>query len=130
MPKLWGAQVFKWRKANRTRKHLLPDGRRVPDLNEEYLLYQTLVGSWPFAFQEHQPEEYISRIKQYMTKAVHEAKVNLSWINDDPAYVEALQHFVEKGLSPGTRGRSISFLDQIQDFMPALALFRARNYLH
>ena len=31
-----------------------------------------------------------------MSKAVHEAKVNLSWINDDPAYVEALQQFVEK----------------------------------
>ena len=129
MPKLWGAQVFKWRKANRTRKRLLPDGRRVPDLNEEYLLYQTLVGSWPFAFQEHQPEEYISRIKQYMTKAVHEAKVNLSWINDDPAYVEALQHFVEKVLSPGTRGRSNSFLEQIQAFMPAIVFFGAMNSL-
>src|SRR5260221_4131164 len=129
MPKLWGAQVFKWRKANRTRKRLLPDGRRVPDLNEEYLLYQTLVGSWPFAFQEHQPEEYISRIKQYMTKAVHEPKVNISWINDDPAYVEALQHFVEKVLSPGTRGRSNSFLEQIQAFMPAIVFFGAMNSL-
>ena len=48
MPKAWSAQVMKWRKANRTRKRVLPDGRNVPDLNEEYLLYQTLVGSFPF----------------------------------------------------------------------------------
>src|SRR5947209_12797234 len=114
MPKQWASQVFKWRKPNRTRKRVLADGRSVPDLNEEYLLYQTLVGSWPFEFQKEVPDKtYIERIKQYMTKAVHEAKVNLSWINDDPQYVEALQLFIEKILVPGSRSRPNSFLDQI-----------------
>ena len=83
------------RKANRSRKGLLPDGRTVPDLNEEYFLYQTFVGSWPFDFNNEQGRaNYTERIKQYMTKAVHEAKVNLSWINDDPVYVEQLQQFI------------------------------------
>jgi len=130
MPKLWGAEAGKWRKANRTRKRMLPDGRQVPDLNEEYMLYQTLVGSWPFEVSaDAMPGDYVERIKQYMTKAVHEAKVNLSWINDDPAYVEALQHFVEHILHPGTGPLLNAFLEQIRAFMPPVAFFGAINSL-
>ena len=47
MPRSWAAQVMKWRRINRNRKPQLADGRIVPDDNEEYLLYQTLVGAWP-----------------------------------------------------------------------------------
>jgi (1->4)-alpha-D-glucan 1-alpha-D-glucosylmutase len=132
MPKSWSAQVFRWRRANRARKRLLGDGRYVPDANEEYLLYQTLVGTWPFGLELATPparQEYIDRIKEYMTKAAHEAKVNLSWINTDPAYVEALQQFVQKVLAPGTRGRANAFLSQIQAFVPVVAFFGAINSL-
>lgn len=130
MPKLWTSQVFRWRKTNRSRKRMLGDGRSVPDLNEEYLLYQTLVGSWPFDLSTPEAREnYVERIKQYMTKAVHEAKINLSWINDDPGYTEALQQFIEKILTPGTRTRPNSFLEQIQGFQSATAFFGAINSL-
>ena len=135
LPKTWSVQVLKWRKTNRTRKRLLADGRNVPDMNEEYLLYQTLLGSWPFALAdasagaEGSRKDFSNRIKQYMAKAVHEAKVNLSWINDDPAYVEALQQFVQKILAPGTRGRPNAFLEQIQAFLPSINLFGAINSL-
>ncbi len=128
IPKAWGAQVFRWRRANRAKKRLLGDGRYVPDLNEEYLLYQTLVGTWPNGSM-FASKDYVERIKQYMTKAVHEAKVNLSWISTDPAYVEALQHFVERILTPGTRSRPNSFLGQLQAFVPTVAFFGALNSL-
>jgi (1->4)-alpha-D-glucan 1-alpha-D-glucosylmutase len=128
MPKVWSAQVLRWRRTNRARKRLLGDGRYVPDLNEEYLLYQTLAGTWPF-HPSAANNEYIERIKQYMVKAVHEAKVNLSWISPDPAYVEALQHFVERILAPGARSRPNSFLGQIQAFAPIVAFFGAINSL-
>jgi (1->4)-alpha-D-glucan 1-alpha-D-glucosylmutase len=130
MPKTWGGRVFRWRRANRSRKRMLGDGRAVPDFNEEYLLYQTLVGTWPFDFSTgEERRRYVERIQQYMTKAVLEAKVNLSWINPDPAYVEALQQFVEKILTPGTRRRPNAFLEQLQAFMPAVAFFGAMNSL-
>jgi maltooligosyltrehalose synthase len=45
-----------------------------------------------------------------MSKAVHEAKVNLSWISDDPAYVEALLQFIEKTLLSEKSARPNSFL--------------------
>src|SRR5262249_47073664 len=110
MPKAWSRNVFRWRRANRARKRLLADGRHVPDWNEEYLLYQTLAGTWPFEAQSASPSrDYVERIQQYMTKAVHEAKVHLSWINTDPAYIEALRRFIEKILAGGTHSRPNAF---------------------
>jgi (1->4)-alpha-D-glucan 1-alpha-D-glucosylmutase len=64
-----------------------------------------------------------------MTKAVHEAKVNLSWINPDPAYVEALQQFIEKILAPGAGSRPSAFLSQMQAFVPIVGFFGAMNSL-
>jgi (1->4)-alpha-D-glucan 1-alpha-D-glucosylmutase len=109
---------------------MLPDGRLVPDHNEEYFLYQTLIGSWPFeSGTDAARAEYLGRIQQYMTKAVHEAKINLSWISDDPAYVEALQQFIEKILQPGSAGQPNVFLEQMQAFIPAISFFGAINSL-
>ena len=51
MPRNWAAQVMKWRRINRNRKVEMPDERSVPDNNEEYLLYQTLVGAWPLRME-------------------------------------------------------------------------------
>ena len=48
MPRAWAAHVLRWRRLNRSRKRVIGDGRSVPDGNEEYLLYQTLVGVWPW----------------------------------------------------------------------------------
>jgi (1->4)-alpha-D-glucan 1-alpha-D-glucosylmutase len=64
-----------------------------------------------------------------MSKAVHEAKINLSWISDDLPYVEALQNFIEKILQPAANGQPNVFLEQLQLFMPAIAFFGAINSL-
>jgi (1->4)-alpha-D-glucan 1-alpha-D-glucosylmutase len=130
MPKTWAAHALRWRRTNRLRKRMLPDGRLVPDSNEEYLLYQTLIGTWPFDMStDALREEYVERIQQYMSKAVHEAKVNLSWISDDPAYVEALRQFIEKILMAGTSARPNAFLEQMRTFMPTVNFFGAINSL-
>ena len=63
----------------------------VPDNNEEYLLYQTLVGAWPIRMEsEEERLDFVRRIQQYMEKAVHEAKVNVSWLSPNPEYVAGL----------------------------------------
>ena len=80
MPKQWATAVARWQRANRTRKRTLSDGRVAPDNNEEYLLYQTLVGAWPFELDiqdEAARGRFIERIQQYVVKCLHEAKVNL-----------------------------------------------------
>ncbi len=42
----WEQAVLRWRRLNQGEKTRL-GGSEAPDANEEYLLYQTLVGSWP-----------------------------------------------------------------------------------
>ena len=126
MPKQWATQAMHWRRINRSKKKTLPDGRTVPDHNEEYLLYQTLLGCWPFDFQKER-EPFTRRVQDYMTKAVHEAKVNLSWINPDAEYVEAVRLFVARLLAPGTPARPNLFLQSFQEFVPTVQFFGALN---
>jgi len=129
MPKVWSTQVGRWRRLNEAKKVTLADGRQAPDRNEEYLLYQTLVGSWPLAMAtEEERERYIERITQYMVKAMHEAKINLSWINPDPEYVEAVSKFIRQTLTPGVPGKN-SFLRSMGEFLPAVQFFGAINSL-
>ena len=130
LPHAWTAQVMKWRRVNRKRKVELSDGRTVPDNNEEYLLYQTLVGAWPLRMDtEEQRSEFLRRIQRYMEKAVHEAKVNLSWLNSNPDYVAGMNSFVERILSPARRGKTNLFLDSLQRFLPPLMYFGCINSL-
>jgi len=130
MPRAWRSQVLRWQRVNQPHRRALGDGRSVPDPNEEYLLYQTLAGSWPFsAGKTDVPQDYVSRIQQFMTKAAHEAKVNLSWISPDPAYVEALQQFVESILTPSQRRRPNRFLERFLEFIPPVFFFGAINSL-
>lgn len=130
MPRLWGANVMHWRRMNRPRKRVISDGRLVPDFNEEYLLYQTLVGAWPLHMNtSEERNDFVQRIKAYMTKAVHEGKVNLSWVNQNPEYVEALERFIDRILCPGREGRLNHFLARIENFVSPLKFFGALNSL-
>jgi (1->4)-alpha-D-glucan 1-alpha-D-glucosylmutase len=130
MPRSWAAQVIRWRRSNRLKKRAIADGRVVPDANEEYLLYQTLVGAWPLEMKaDADRSEFIGRMQEYMKKAVHEAKVNLSWVNQNPEYVEALERFIDRILRLGTPARPNHFLRLIEDFMPTVSFFGAMNSL-
>jgi (1->4)-alpha-D-glucan 1-alpha-D-glucosylmutase len=130
MPRHWSAHVMKWRRMNRAKKVQIPDGRVVPDNNEEYLLYQTIVGAMPMRFEAAaEREQFASRIQQYMLKAAHEAKVNVSWLNPNPDYVNALTEFVARILSPEWRGKPNQFLESLYKFMPPVKFFGAMNSL-
>jgi (1->4)-alpha-D-glucan 1-alpha-D-glucosylmutase len=99
IPEIWQKSLAKWRRLNKA-KALLLENQAVPDRNEEYLLYQTLLGAWPAS--ETNPagfETFSNRIKEYMIKAVREAKVNSSWVSPNGAYEEAVTGFVDRILS-------------------------------
>jgi len=127
IPKLWSAFVARARRLNRNRKITISDGRIVPDANEEYLLYQTLVGMWPLKLEARNRAEVIGRVNEYMTKAVHEAKVNLSWVNQNPEYVEALRKFITVILTDRARGNSV--VRFLEDVLQPVAYFGAINSL-
>ena len=130
MPRVWASHVMKWRRVNRKHKVELADGRIVPDNNEEYLLYQTLVGAWPLRIEDDkQWRDFVGRIEQYMQKAMHEAKVNLSWLNPNPDYVAGVNSFIEKILSPTHASKTNLFWDSLQKLLPQLMYFGCINSL-
>jgi (1->4)-alpha-D-glucan 1-alpha-D-glucosylmutase len=88
------------------------DGAPAPDPNEELLLYETLVGTWPV--YDAAGQEYAERIEAYVLKAAREAKVHTSWIDPAAAYEEALTGFARALLADeGFRARFVPFVERV-----------------
>jgi (1->4)-alpha-D-glucan 1-alpha-D-glucosylmutase len=84
MPNEWRAVVSKW---------LQPLAAPTP--NDQYLLYQTLVGAW------NGPEDgFADRICGFMTKAMREAKSHTNWTDPNAEYEQATLDFVRRLLAP------------------------------
>jgi (1->4)-alpha-D-glucan 1-alpha-D-glucosylmutase len=130
MTYLWPSYVRRWVRLNARHKRTLADGRVAPSANEEYFLYQTLAGAWPWQMANGgEREEFLARMQQYMTKALSEAKVNLSWTNPNPAYVDAVHAFMRAILMPDARGREPRFVEMMEEILPALRMFGGVNSL-
>lgn len=113
MPDIWAESVEHWRQLNHKKKIQI-DGRSVPDHNEEYLLYQTLVGVWPLSpLTDVDYLGFIGRIVAYMEKALREAKVHTSWVSPDTDYEQAVGRFVHSILE---RDPDNAFVDELQQF--------------
>jgi malto-oligosyltrehalose synthase len=98
----WERTVARWRRLNRRHQKVVR-GRIVPDPNAELLVYQTLVGIWPAPRAGRRavdiPERQwrstaLERMKQYVLKAVREAKLRTSWTDPDEDYERTLLDFV------------------------------------
>jgi (1->4)-alpha-D-glucan 1-alpha-D-glucosylmutase len=98
LPEDWNAWISEWRYLNSKLKQSV-EGEPAPSANEEYLLYQTLLGTWPLS-GESIDDNYVGRIQRYMIKAIKEAKVNSSWIRPNEAWEEAVNQFVAGILAP------------------------------
>ena len=105
---LWGRSLQKWRTANRRFKKKI-DEAEAPDADEEYLLYQILLGTWPVDLDgapvPSVGPEFIARIQRYMTKALKEAKLNTSWIQPNENWDDATHEFVTRILEAGPRNK-------------------------
>ncbi|MDQ6625423.1 MAG: malto-oligosyltrehalose synthase, partial [Verrucomicrobiota bacterium] len=106
----WRGASTRWRTLNRRAKSKIEEAE-APDANEEYLIYQTLLGTWPVD-GDGKPvaevsEEFIGRIQAYMTKAMKEAKVNTSWIQPNEQWDTATKDFIARILEPGAKNKFI-----------------------
>ncbi|MBE9107580.1 malto-oligosyltrehalose synthase, partial [Nostoc cf. edaphicum LEGE 07299] len=123
IPDKWDQQVNTWSAMNRghrSDRH----GFAIPDRNDEYFLYQTLVGAFPFA--EHEHTSFVERVKDYIIKAIREAKVHTAWLRPDSEYEEACTSFIEKVLDPAISGE---FLDAFRPFQQRIAEYGIFNSL-
>lgn len=95
LPDLWLRTVEEWRGLN---AHLRQDA--APDQNDEYFIYQTLVGSYPLSAGEEQ--DYEDRLQQYLQKALREAKRHTNWTVPNEAYEAAVRRFATALLQKNT----------------------------
>lgn len=123
IPEEWESEVMTWQDLNSSHKHRTHQ-KMIPDGNDEYFLYQTLIGTFPFN-QEDYPE-FIERIKNYVIKAVREAKVHTAWLKPDLEYEEKFTHFVETILQPSEENL---FLEKLRYFHEKIAYYGVFNAL-
>jgi (1->4)-alpha-D-glucan 1-alpha-D-glucosylmutase len=124
MPAAWRLAVRHWHRINRSHRRSV-DGAPAPSRNDEYLLYQTLVGTLPEEpFDEGGLAAYRERITQYWLKAAREAKRHTSWISPNAAYEDALAAFIGAALA---RPAGNLFLDDLREAVRTFAWFGALN---
>jgi (1->4)-alpha-D-glucan 1-alpha-D-glucosylmutase len=118
IPTDWYRAIRSWQLLNRDKKILIA-GDQVPSANDEYFLYQTLVGTWPLrGMNEKEYAEFVRRICSYMEKALREAKVHTSWISPNTEYESAFQSFIAAILD---RSPANHFLSAFQQFQARIA---------
>jgi (1->4)-alpha-D-glucan 1-alpha-D-glucosylmutase len=96
IPEEWKRHLELWSKQNAPYKEKI-DGHSVPDPNEEYFFYQTLLGIWPL-----DPEacnSLLKRLQAHVVKATREAMVHTRWTRPNQRHEEVLQQFAAGILS-------------------------------
>lgn len=97
LPDEWKILVTRWHEENQSLIQNIND-QAAPSLNDEYFIYQSLLGSFPenlvidAAFTE--------RTKGFLLKALKEAKVHTTYTDVNDAYEQACVNFIESLLNP------------------------------
>lgn len=130
IPDEWSRRVARWHVYNRVHRDET-QGRLVPSMNDEYLLYQSVVGTWPMQIgavlrSGAGRRDYLERLKAYAIKACREAKLASSWTAPDEAYERGLVAFIERIFE---QPRRTPFLDSLLRFLPPLTRLGAFSSL-
>ncbi len=116
-PDEWNAAIRRWQELNTP---LLREweGTPAPDPNEEHLVYQTIVGTWPTTGLNGDAwNTYIDRLAEYFEKALHEAKLHSSWLSPNQEYDQAVTSFVRGILAD----RKSPFVTDLEAFVQSIA---------
>ncbi|WP_423149506.1 malto-oligosyltrehalose synthase [Rubrolithibacter danxiaensis] len=89
LPEKWIKQAKEWQQLNAALKK-----NNAPDWNDEYFIYQTMLGAFPMQGQDQ--ETFKQRLKEYLEKALREGKVRSNWSEPDLEYEEAVKNFIEQ----------------------------------
>ena len=123
LPKEWKAQVTAWQEMNADKKQT-DQPQPIPTANDEYFLYQTLVGAYPF--DEAEFESFKTRVQAYVLKAGREAKVNTNWTNINEAYETGYADFIETLLDSAQEN---AFLESLRSFQTDVKKYGVYNSL-
>ncbi|MGQ0560744.1 MAG: malto-oligosyltrehalose synthase [Gemmatimonadota bacterium] len=120
LPDAWESASERWlRMAERHRRAV--NGGLYPEINEQLLIFQTLLGVWPLeaaglpSLQE--------RLRAFLRKSAREAKQHSSWLAVDEAYEQALFDFTDALLGDER------FLEDFTPLRDTVAWYGALNSL-
>ncbi|MEO1561679.1 MAG: malto-oligosyltrehalose synthase, partial [Cyanobacteria bacterium J06632_19] len=123
IPEEWEQNLKQWREINAAYKDYV-GGRDIPTFNDEYLFYQTLIGAFPFSKEEY--PTFVERIKEYIIKAIREAKVHTAWLKNDSDYEDGFTNFAEKVLKDSPDNE---FLEAFRPFQQKIQYYGILNSL-
>jgi (1->4)-alpha-D-glucan 1-alpha-D-glucosylmutase len=115
IPEAWAGAVRSWFAMN---AGVRPDGI-APD--DEFQLYQTLVGAWPTGLQADDADgltAFAARIAAWREKSLREAKLRSSWARPDAGYEAASMDFIRALLEPR---QSAAFLTELTRLVGRIA---------
>lgn len=123
IPAHWYRAITRWRRLNRDLK-ISFDQTEIPDESEEYLLYQTLLGTWPLdPMNEEENAAFTERIEAYMIKAMREAKIHSSWISPNEDHERGMRNFIRALLEPRTDNRFLRDFIRFQATVARAGMF-------
>jgi len=92
LPDAWFGAVEKWDQLAKDFKQ-----NNSPDNNDEYLIYQSLIGNYPMPGEDE--DHFEERFLKYLQKALREAKQHSNWTTPNEEYENATVEFVKKLLN-------------------------------
>ncbi|HVS93800.1 MAG TPA: malto-oligosyltrehalose synthase [Mucilaginibacter sp.] len=113
----WIQKAGQWQKLN---QHLKTND--APDLNDEYFIYQTLIGAYPMPGSDK--DNFGDRLQAYLEKSLREAKRNSNWTQPNEEYEKAAKKFAARLLD--TKGK---FWKSFEPFHSRMADFGIVNSL-
>lgn len=123
IPQEWVDYLREWHEINLAHK-VKVGGMDAPSRNDEYFFYQTLLGAYPFHEQEY--PAFVERVKEYVIKAIREAKTNTAWIRPNADYENAFIQFVDRILNPSAKN---PFLESFRPFQRKIQHYGICNSL-
>jgi malto-oligosyltrehalose synthase/4-alpha-glucanotransferase len=103
----WLQIVGEWQKLNNDIR-----SENGPDGNDEYFIYQTLIGAYPMPGQDDQ--DFESRLIEYLEKMLREAKRHSNWAQPNEEYEDSAKHF------------SVALLDKSRPFWKSFSDFHQK----
>lgn len=120
IPDKWHTMITQWAAINTDAKTDIA-GEAAPSQNDEYLIYQTLLGVYQHNIDEDETIKH--RVIQYMHKAINEAKTHSNWINPNEAYGQAVADFITQVWD------NTAFRESFDPFVQQIAHFGRLNSL-
>lgn len=121
IPDEWIRCVEEWREKNKSLIQNI-NGKSAPSANDEYFIYQSLIGSFPEDLKV--TDTYIQRSKDFIQKALREAKVETNYSEPNSEYEDACKNFVEQLLKNenGFLDGFIPFTNKLIDYATVYSL--------